>query len=107
MLTFLRTKLQPDALRRFGPLIADHSAIGEECLLCEKTFQAGDATTLVPLGPGYDDQEEREKCASGRYYNAIAILVHWSCATGLSDASVDAPGMPIQPVASLKEEGPR
>jgi hypothetical protein len=81
MLTYIRSKLEPGALRCFKPLPEDHPAIGDSCLLCTQVFRAADATTLVPIGPGAD-REEREKCAAGGAYNAIAVLVHWSCATG-------------------------
>jgi hypothetical protein len=87
MLTYVRTKLRLDALRRFDSLTTDHSAVGQSCPLCPETFKAGDATTLVALGPG-DDPEEREKCAAGGHYNAVAILVHWSCATGFEAANL-------------------
>jgi hypothetical protein len=44
-------------------------------------FADGDYTALVMLGPG-DDPEQQAKAAAGRVYNAVAMEVHWSCATG-------------------------
>ena len=68
-------------MRKFSPLSADHPLIGDICPACRKPFVAGDITTLIPLGPG-DDEESQERCRKGRVYNAVAAPVHWSCATG-------------------------
>ena len=68
--------------RKFGPKGKDHWNIGELCPACGVPFAAGDYTTLVPLGPG-DDPEEQEKARDHHPYNAISVEVHWSCATGL------------------------
>ena len=51
------------------------------CPACDKTFVIGDYTALIELGPG-DDLEEQKKALAGRAYNAVAVEVHWSCATG-------------------------
>ena len=69
------------SLRCFGPKTADHPSVGQKCPACQKPFRPGDFTTLVPVGPG-DDPEEQEKCREGRGYIAAAVEVHWSCATG-------------------------
>lgn len=69
-------------LRRFDPLPSDHPLIGMECKACEKEFAPGDATTLIPIGPG-GDQEAREDCREGRTYNSESLAVHWACATGI------------------------
>lgn len=81
-----------DDIRPFGPKSADHPSVGDECPACHKPFEAGDYTTLIALGPG-DDSEEREKARGGRYYNAVALEVHWACATGqeLRDPSTVGP----------------
>ena len=47
-------------LQKFGPKYSDHPSIGEECPACGQPFVAGDLTTLIPLGPGYD-VEAQEK----------------------------------------------
>jgi hypothetical protein len=70
-----------DTPRKFGPKRLDHPSIGKKCPACEQPFKAGDFTTLIPLGPG-GDPESREKCKDGKSYNAIALEVHWACATG-------------------------
>jgi hypothetical protein len=68
-------------MRRFGPKAADHPSVGERCPACRIEFEAGDYTTLVTLGPG-DDPESQRRALAGRAYNAVAVEVHWSCATG-------------------------
>lgn len=68
-------------MRKFGPKSKDHPSCGEHCFACKQPFQEGDYTTLIPLGPG-DDPESQERAREGRPYNAIAIEIHWSCATG-------------------------
>lgn len=70
-----------DLLRKFGPKTPDHPSVGTECPACNRKFEAGDYTTLVTLGPG-DDEEAQTRAAEGRPYNAVAVEVHWSCATG-------------------------
>lgn len=70
-------------MRKFLPLPADHPLItdGEKCPACNIQFVAGDVVTLIPLGPG-DDPEVRRRVQEGRAYNAIALPIHWACATG-------------------------
>lgn len=68
--------------RKFGPLPEDVlNADMKPCAACGLAFKAGDYTTLVALGPG-DDEEARERCRAGRPYNAVAVQVHYACATG-------------------------
>lgn len=66
---------------KLGPKQSNHPSIGQKCPACHKPFRQGDYTTLVTLGPG-DDQEARERARAGRPYNAVALEVHWGCATG-------------------------
>jgi hypothetical protein len=68
-------------VRAFGPKDPDHPTVGRQCPACGQPFAAGDYTTLVPLGPG-DDKEQQEKARAGRFYNAVAVEVHLACATG-------------------------
>ena len=70
-------------LPRYGPKPPNHPSIGEKCPACQKPFKEGNYTTLVVLGPG-DDREAQEKFKTGRPYNAVAVEVHWACATGES-----------------------
>lgn len=72
-----------ESLRKFGPKTYGHPTIGDECPACNRTFEAGDYTTAIALGPG-DDREQQEKAVKGRPYNAVAVEVHWSCATGIT-----------------------
>lgn len=68
-------------IRKFGPKTSDHPSIGTECPACDEPFVAGDYTTLIALGPG-NDTEAREKARNGGFYNAVAVEVHYACATG-------------------------
>jgi hypothetical protein len=77
--------------RRFGPVeedrfvqVTDNMILPVFCPACRWPFLKGQYTTIVPLGPGVDE-EEQEKAREGRWYNARAIEVHWSCATGKVD----------------------
>jgi len=70
------------AQRRFGP--KDESFDGSTvppCSACGVEFKAGDYSTLVKLGPG-DDSKARERLRQGKPYIAVAVEVHWACATG-------------------------
>lgn len=53
------------------------------CPACHDPIVKGERYTLVPIGPG-KDSDEQAKCSQGRWYNAVAILSHYDCATGLS-----------------------
>jgi hypothetical protein len=66
---------------KFGPKVAAHHSVGKPCPACKKKFKAGDYTTLIALGPG-DSKEQQKKALTGRAYNAVAVEVHWACATG-------------------------
>ncbi len=68
-------------MRPFGPKSTNHPSVGELCPACKLPFKAGDYTTLIALGPGVDE-ESQERCKEGRPYNAVAVEVHWKCATG-------------------------
>lgn len=82
--------------RRMGPLEPNHPLVvgvfdneagmnmGEGCRACNQPFKAGDYVTLVALGPG-DDPDARQRAREGRPYNAVALPVHWACATGRED----------------------
>jgi hypothetical protein len=68
-------------LRVFGPKAVDHPTVGDHCPACHQDFVAGEYTTLIPLGPG-DDPDARRAAREHRAYNAVALEVHWACATG-------------------------
>lgn len=68
-------------LRKFGPKTAEHPSIGRECPACHVEFAVGDYTTLIPLGPG-GDEEAQQRAREGRPYNAVALELHWTCVTG-------------------------
>lgn len=71
----------PEDLHKKGPLAADHPILGRPCPACQQPLQAGDYVALIAFGPG-TNPEEQEKARAGRPYNAVAGVVHWSCATG-------------------------
>jgi hypothetical protein len=85
---FIGVRIQPDAeertpgLRRFGPTQPDHWSVGQLCPACHRPIEAGDFTTLVALGPGANP-EQRERARAGRFYNAVGVVVHHGCATGV------------------------
>ena len=62
--------------RRFGPKKEGGDGI---CLACRNQFAVGDYSVLVPIGPG-DDPEAQEKAVNGRWFNAVAIEIHDTCA---------------------------
>lgn len=51
---------------------------GELCRACLTPIKVGDAVTLIPLGPG-KDEEERARMMIGLVYTAKCALVHWDC----------------------------
>lgn len=70
-------------MRKFGPIEETDGvlALGKPCAACGKAFAQGQCFGLVGVGPG-DDEEEQAKARAGRPYNAVAVPVHWACATG-------------------------
>ena len=70
--------MQTQELRKMGPRHDDGPRL---CPACEKPIKCGEFTTLLSIGPA-DDPMARDRCRSGRPYNAVAIEVHWACATG-------------------------
>lgn len=75
------TKMGP--LKATHPLVAGAPLDGERdtCPACGEVFREGQYVTLIPVGPG-SDETERAKARDGRPYNAVAVTVHWECATG-------------------------
>jgi hypothetical protein len=67
--------------RQYGPLAAGHPLIGERCPACGVHFIPDDRVTLVPVGPG-PEPDARAAAREGRAYSAVAVAVHWACATG-------------------------
>ena len=67
--------------RKFGPKPKD--ALMMICPICEQQFKEGDYTTLVTKGPA--DEEEAEKKAQGRAYNAEAKEIHWEHAMEMAE----------------------
>ena len=62
---------------RLGP---DRDAI-LQCHACNGRIVGGQSFALVSVGPG-DDVATRAAAFAGQVYDAVAVPVHWSCATG-------------------------
>jgi hypothetical protein len=79
----------------------DHHLVQEHprrvCPGCDRVFAPGETIGMITIGPG-PDPEEREKARNGRGYIAVALPVHWACATG----EEDSPEAPLPRVASLR-----
>lgn len=70
-----------DSRKKIGPRPEGYLSAQSTCPACHRSFEAGDYTTLIALGPG-DDLEEQDKAAAGVGYIAVGVEVHWACATG-------------------------
>lgn len=64
----------------YGPKEAGHPSVGKPCPACHEPFVEGDYTALIPLGPG-SDSEARQARDRGAAYNAVAVEVHFDCAS--------------------------
>ena len=76
-------------LQRLGPLDAANAHCATWCPACRRRFQPGDFYTLIVLGPG-GDFEQRELAVSELPFKAVAVAIHWSCATGELDGEPGA-----------------
>lgn len=72
-------------IRPTDHLVVGHDENGERvkltCPGCHRGFNAGDYVTLRVLGPGADP-DAQEAARRGDAYNAVAVPMHWKCATG-------------------------
>lgn len=83
MTIYLRTrKGSPSDPRKF---LDPGGVTNKTCPACERELLHRQSICLVTIGPG-DDPDEQEKCRDGRHYNAIAVAVHWACATGVVES---------------------
>jgi len=73
-----------DLPEKMGPIPSDSTLLNLECRACNERFHEGDSIALVALGPG-NDSEEQEKARNNRPYNAVAIPIHYACATGITN----------------------
>ena len=76
-----RSNKKPKHMRKFTPLVEKDHILKLACPACHQQFQVGDVTALVPVGPG-PNPDSQERAREGRPYNAVAVPVHWTCATG-------------------------
>lgn len=77
---YLRTNAVPKVSHTFTKTAA-HPTTGMSCLACGKPLDDGDESVLVVLGPG-DDEDERAKARTGRFYTAVCAELHKACASG-------------------------
>ena len=81
---FIRTaSIEGTRGRKFEPLDDANPLVRDQmaCAACQAAFKAGDAVTLIAVGPG-DDAGARKDARDGRFYAAVAVPAHWACATG-------------------------
>lgn len=87
--TYVRwQKDEPRRGRTFAPLDPPHPAYEAPCVLCGYSLgsdRGPDAVTLVAVGPDADEQERHD---AGRWYSALAVLVHTSCAAPLDEPAL-------------------
>jgi len=76
-------------MRKFEPLPKGDRLLSLVCPACHQKFQLGDVPALVAIGPGLDP-EARARAREGRPYNAVAVPVHWACASGEEATTTDA-----------------
>lgn len=76
---------------KIGPKDHRHPTVGGVCLLCQEAFKGGDYTSILPMGPG-PDEESRTLCKAGQNYEGIGVEVHWLCATGRPPVELILPG---------------
>jgi len=74
-------------LKKFGPKEPRHPTVGGLCLLCGETFRIADYTSILPLGPG-SDEDAQELCRAGRPFHGIGMEVHWTCGTGRPNVDI-------------------
>jgi len=64
----------------FPALSESHSAYDADCWLCGKPLGNGSQVQLLAIGP--EDEADRIKHHEGRWYSALAILLHAACVQG-------------------------
>jgi hypothetical protein len=71
-------------------LLDDESAQvyqGRTCPACQRAFAQSEVVTVVPIGPG-DDQDDQRRARESRWYSAAAVVAHAACAGLDVDARV-------------------
>ncbi len=66
-------------MRPFAPLPDDHPSVGQLCAVCGCMHVAGDVVTVIPLGPGADE-EHQARALDGRWYTCLGVVGHAACA---------------------------
>lgn len=88
-LTFLRWKRgEPRRGRPFPALQLGHPSYDTACVLCNYSLGSDlGGVTLVAVGPS--DEEDREHHNAGRWYSAMAVLVHTTCSEHINDLDLE------------------
>jgi hypothetical protein len=81
MITLVRVMHSPGIVGPMGPKPHGHPSAGEQCPACGEPMAVGEFTALVALGPG-GDEDARARAIAGLGSNAVAVEVHFRCATG-------------------------
>jgi hypothetical protein len=63
--------------RVFGPL--DGTMDYGICIGCDKPFEVGQYMTILPVGPG-GDEDDRRKAFRGGWYSCNGVPLHAECA---------------------------
>ena len=69
--------------RTFPGLPDDHPAVSAIDVLCERPLGEREPVQLLVVGP--EDDDDRKRHASGRWYWAVAVVVHERCLARLTD----------------------
>jgi hypothetical protein len=80
-----------EAMRSFPPLAPDHPSVGAECAVCGEEIAVGATLTVIPLGPGADEDAQR-KAVDGRWYSCLGVIAHDDCAGVMTNAPGDDRG---------------
>lgn len=74
----------------FAPLADNHPLVVKQvpCVICNELL-AGSRTQLLAVGPWPGDEEDEERHSAGRWYAAMAVVVHERCLTELSSDQVE------------------
>lgn len=95
---------EPRECRVFSALDSSHPAAELPCPHCEDPLGDGRQVQLYAVGPW--DEETRERHAEGRWYTALAVLLHVDCVTGFAAwfAANETPEAPVGVVVEPSAE---
>lgn len=70
---------------RFPPLKAGHPLVDQCCPVCAEPFTVGERVTTFAVGPDTPDDAGRHN--AGRWYSALAVVLHERCAVPSGEAT--------------------